>query len=142
MEKEIRNSPIYKILNHLWVEGGFVEATSITDLQKLIEEEAPETFELFEKDHLSKKTICSPNQGAVSAADDFWHAINRITDDYKKKEGIVVPENPAEYTCPNCKQRTNNINGICIDCEKDGLWIDPAGGIHQDDEEDPAAIYE
>lgn len=32
--------------------------------------------------------------------------------------------------------------GVCETCEENGYWIDPAGGVHQGDDEDPAAMYE
>jgi hypothetical protein len=31
---------------------------------------------------------------------------------------------------------------FCQECEDEGWWIDPAGGVHQPGEEDPAAMYE
>lgn len=31
---------------------------------------------------------------------------------------------------------------ICKDCENEGYWIDPAGGLHHPNEDDPAKMYE
>lgn len=55
-------------------------------------------------------------------------------------------------TCKDCGCEKNRIYGVglnsalCYDCEdiwkkKEGLWIDPAGGAHSRDEEDPALMY-
>lgn len=44
--------------------------------------------------------------------------------------------------CPICGVWTTGITGICDSCEEKGYWIDPAGGIHDPDEDDPSAQYE
>lgn len=54
------------------------------------------------------------------------------------------------YTCPACQSSTTNLSGsgVCNECEEFGFWMDPAGGLHHDnpddpnDYEDPAAMYE
>ena len=55
--------------------------------------------------------------------------------------------------CQDCNKQEQRYQGVgivdelCYDCEavfmeKEGLWIDPAGGVHSKDEQDPAAMYE
>lgn len=49
------------------------------------------------------------------------------------------------WRCPSCNKYTKDLqigSGVCIDCDEDGLWVDPAGGVHSEDEDDPAAMYE
>ena len=51
------------------------------------------------------------------------------------------------HMCLNCgkiislEEITEN-SGFCTPCEEEGLWIDPAGGIHSGEETDLAAMYE
>lgn len=58
---------------------------------------------------------------------------------------------PSEHDlrCSGCNRLfsapLNVTEFICTDCENEGWWIDPAGGIHEPDNgdfEDPAAMYE
>lgn len=53
---------------------------------------------------------------------------------------IILTDN--FYDCPICGNPAQSGSGVCDHCESEGYWIDPAGGIHTDDEEDPAAMYE
>lgn len=54
--------------------------------------------------------------------------------------------------CANCHCAKNRIRGVglndslCYSCEdtwleQEGIWIDPAGGAHSNNEEDPAWMY-
>ena len=45
-------------------------------------------------------------------------------DEKKEEDGVVYVE----------------VNGEWV--EDDGMWIDPAGGVHYGDDDDPAAMYE
>jgi hypothetical protein len=47
-----------------------------------------------------------------------------------------------KYKCQACGTPTDLKFGLCQSCEDRGLWIDPAGGIHAEEEDDPAAMYE
>jgi len=56
-------------------------------------------------------------------------------------------ETLKSYECPKCHAQTSDINGsgVCDLCESKGYWIDPAGGVHFDNNEehyDPASKYE
>jgi len=42
--------------------------------------------------------------------------------------------------CFACGEECENSN-LCQKCENKGYWIDPAGGLHCEDEDDPAAMY-
>jgi|WetSurSiteA1Bulk_404760.scaffolds.fasta_scaffold03388_7 hypothetical protein len=46
--------------------------------------------------------------------------------------------------CPTCGRMTSDKNGsgVCNDCDSSNVWIDPAGGVHYGNEEDPAKMYE
>ena len=57
------------------------------------------------------------------------------------------------WECPGCGkliktqllepgQPQEGNAGVCNECEANDLWIDPAGGLHQGYEGDPAAMYE
>ena len=55
-----------------------------------------------------------------------------------------VNKTSKKYKCPNCL-KTVPIEeiwvGVCKECGKAGIWIDPAGGVHIDDDE-PWRMYE
>ena len=65
-------------------------------------------------------------------------------------DGYVYIEKIEQVTnCCGCAKQVEdpnpkNKNGLvlCGDCDEKGIWIDPAGGIHQPNEADPAAMYE
>lgn len=73
-------------------------------------------------------------------------------DFYKNKPMIVLnPEARFQFKFGLGKAETILENGQVIRrfiesdgrfCDSPGTWIDPAGGIHDDDEEDPARMYE
>jgi predicted GNAT family acetyltransferase len=44
--------------------------------------------------------------------------------------------------CEACGTEVNADQNLCKSCEEKGWWIDPAGGVHSPDEEDPSAMYE
>jgi len=53
------------------------------------------------------------------------------------------------YECPGCGKEINKDGfepgcGVCEDCANQGLWMDPAGGLHysNDEDYDPASMYE
>ena len=58
----------------------------------------------------------------------------------------VVAEEGGTYTCKNCgfsyDPDLNRENENSMGTEDDEDWIDPAGGRHSHDEEDPAKMYE
>lgn len=101
MEKEMRNSPIYKVLEEIDANQHFMAYDQfVSSLVDKIKEEAPEVYEL-------------------------WMADNELFD------------------CPSCGSKTNHKGaGVCENCEDQGVWIDPAGGVHSNNEEDPASMYE
>jgi len=38
--------------------------------------------------------------------------------------------------CPGCnKNFVSLIDGVCILCESEGVWIDPTGGVHTDEDD-------
>ena len=150
-EKEMKNSPIYKVLQALKERESLMPKHEkvlenentfclICDLQDLVQREAPEIYELWseenknpEEDSLREEFAELKKGGQINVLMSFeeWNAPHKN------------PEfEPGEYICPHCARRTKNITGICKVCEENGVWIDPAGGIHTDDEEDPAAMYE
>lgn len=55
-----------------------------------------------------------------------------------------------EVKCKGCSRMfsvsEHNDSYLCDECDSEGFWIDPAGGLHspdeEDDLEDPAAMYE
>jgi hypothetical protein len=44
--------------------------------------------------------------------------------------------------CYGCGEQSQEDSNLCQACEQHGVWIDPAGGVHNAGEEDPAAMYE
>lgn len=47
------------------------------------------------------------------------------------------------FECPLCEKKVPEEQikyGICDECEKNGYWMDPIGGIHKEGD-DPAAMY-
>lgn len=42
--------------------------------------------------------------------------------------------------CENCGKETDD--SLCDDCLELGYWIDPVGGLHSPNEQDPARMYE
>jgi len=50
------------------------------------------------------------------------------------------------FNCPSCGKESLNHSGsgVCVECEMENYWVDPAGGVHQSNEEDydPASLYE
>jgi len=72
--------------------------------------------------------------------------------DYEKINQLIEV-NMEDWNCPGCGKpvKRNDPNergsqGVCNDCEVDGLWVDPAGGVHQEPDDgefyDPASMYE
>ena len=71
--------------------------------------------------------------------------------DYEEINSLI--EARLEYwECPGCGKSVEFGSqeggaGVCNDCEENGLWVDPAGGVHQEPENDedfydPASMYE
>lgn len=58
--------------------------------------------------------------------------------------------NESLVTCSGCNAKVEEENTsspfLCNNCEQLGWWIDPAGGVHEpdneDDFEDPTSMYE
>ena len=51
---------------------------------------------------------------------------------------------PETFECPRCHThytKAKFVDGVCYLCETAGWWIDPAGGLHQGNETDPAEMY-
>jgi hypothetical protein len=52
-----------------------------------------------------------------------------------------------KFKCPNCGKEieiSESSEGVCLSCNIEGFWVDPAGGVHNDDGDegyDPAAMY-
>jgi len=53
------------------------------------------------------------------------------------------------YKCGACGKETTFIMGVCESCDEQGVWLDPAGGVHYGgddpdvyDDYDPASMYE
>ena len=46
----------------------------------------------------------------------------------------------SKHKCWVCEKE--NEEHICEECGNKGWWIDPAGGLHDPEEEDPAKQYE
>lgn len=64
-------------------------------------------------------------------------------DDYPVIDMSTKDSPRVLYNCPACNQPTSYQGaGVCLRCEEQGVWIDPAGGLHSGDEDDPAAMYE
>lgn len=69
----------------------------------------------------------------VSIDDIYWN------EDQAKVELTSKPDDVGDcYVCSALAVDSN----LCEDCEENGYWIDPAGGVHSSDEEDPAGMYE
>lgn len=47
------------------------------------------------------------------------------------------------FECPVCGQptRVHSGDGVCPECEEEGFWMDPLGGVHHGNESDPAEMY-
>jgi len=73
-------------------------------------------------------------------------SLDKFLSESKKK----VNESHKPWNCPKCGNMTSHIGshigaGVCKDCEDAGFWIDPAGGLHNDEGDsnyDPASMYE
>lgn len=48
--------------------------------------------------------------------------------------------NEEENKCEKCKKPGESP--LCSACEEEGWWIDPSGGLHSPDDDDPASMYE
>ena len=52
----------------------------------------------------------------------------------------------TKISCPACRKKVTleeaDFAGFCNPCSEEGFWMDPAGGVHYGDEEDPARMYE
>jgi hypothetical protein len=78
--------------------------------------------------------------GPEDGEDLYWWIVLFIVDtpdDEKMEE--------EKFPCGTChKMITANefIGGVCKSCDEAGFWIDPVGGVHHGNEEDPAAMYE
>lgn len=51
------------------------------------------------------------------------------------------------WACPICGKPVCVVSGagVCKECEAEGVWMDPAGGVHfsnNDPDYDPAKMYE
>src|SRR5690606_30486892 len=182
-EDEMRNNPVYKILQHLMdkrsklpqiceKEGDFAVDQFINELDWLIDDEAPEIYRLFQYDNrLLEAPNCSPagepnppeedqrmsyslSRSVMAPPDDFWPGYDNREKDIQEEpefgpgDGIVYSivkdrEKAKGFECLNCSAKVKDGDGpLCPSCEEKGIWIDPAGGIHTDDEDDPAAMYE
>lgn len=141
-EDKMRNDPVYKILQHLMdkrsklpqiceKEGDFAVDQFINELDWLINDEAPEIYRLFQYDNrLLEAPDCSP-AGEPNPSESPYDELKYGVED-------------SSYECPACGTTSSHMSGtgVCEKCEEKGIWIDPAGGIHTDDEDDPAAMYE
>ena len=63
----------------------------------------------------------------------------------EKKFDLTASICAPRYQCPGCKKYVmvhEICEGVCEPCYQLGYWVDPVGGLHQDDFDDPAAMYE
>lgn len=74
--------------------------------------------------------------------DDFDTQIT--PEEFPENKTLNIEE--EEDRCPVCHKHitreTSDISGICNSCSDEGWWMDPAGGVHSPDDDDPAAMYE
>ena len=66
----------------------------------------------------------------------------KACEDLSEGKGIRI-DALKKYKCPSCGECGEIVSGIgvCENCADAGYWVDPAGGIHDDDDDDPAAMY-
>ncbi len=60
---------------------------------------------------------------------------------------LIMSPQKKYWNCPVCENETTYVSGagVCKTCETQGFWVDPAGGIHSENDDydhDPAAMYE
>ncbi len=81
----------------------------------------------------------------------FVYSKQQFKDMVGNKYNAYVYIERIEKTCLCCSCKTviedpnpSNLYGLvlCGECDEKGLWIDPAGGLHTADEENPAEQYE
>lgn len=129
----------------------------------------PDFSNLIKRWKLNRRRLCLWTWIAWDYATEFQKHFPRSTHGYDPKKGpyILNPwqeiaENlqevfmagfliPVEtYECPKCKRmmpQKEFLGGLCKDCDREGYWMDPVGGIHFDDPnsdefDDPASMYE